>query len=182
MLLALQVERELSKDEILELYVNIMAFGKHAYGVQAAASTYYGKPVGELNLAQLAMLAGVIKKPEGGNPINGPEWRWRAAIWCCAECASLARSIKRNTSRPWQCRLPPRSFNARSISRPPYPAEWVRRELFDRYGQDIYSGFIAHTTLNSKLQATAQQAVAARAGRLRPPSRLSRRPRIASTS
>ena len=74
MLLAIKIEREMTKEEILTLYLNIIPFGKHAFGVQAAAHTYYGKDVGSLNLAQLAMLAGIPKKQEAGNPINGPEW------------------------------------------------------------------------------------------------------------
>ena len=73
MLLALKIERELSKDEILELYINVVPFGKRAYGAQAAALTYYGRPLKELNLAQLAMLAGIPQAPTAGNPINGPE-------------------------------------------------------------------------------------------------------------
>ena len=159
MLLATKVERELSKEEILELYVNIMAFGKHAYGVQAAAYTYYGKPVGELNLAQQAMLAGIIKKPEAGNPINGPEWalkrrnlvlrrmRQQGAIDDAEYAAAVAAPI---TATVFE----------RGIDLPaPYPAEWVRQELLARYGRDIYSGFIAHTTLDSRLQRAAQQAL-----------------------
>ena len=159
MLLALKLEQDLNKDEILELYVNIMSFGKHAYGVQAAAYTYYGKPVDQLDLAQLAMLAGIIKKPEGGNPINGPEWalsrrnlvlrRMRAqdsideAAYRHAAAAPITAEVHR-----------------RSIDLPaPYPAEWVRQELFERHGQDIYSGFLAYTTLDSRLQAAAQDAV-----------------------
>ncbi len=63
MLLALKIERELSKEEILTLYLNIIPFGKHAFGIQAAAQTYYGKDAGELSLAQLAMLAGVPQAP-----------------------------------------------------------------------------------------------------------------------
>ena len=73
MLLALKIERELSKEEILELYLNEMPFGKRAYGVEAAARTYYGKPVEALEVPQLAMLAGVLQAPTAGNPINGPE-------------------------------------------------------------------------------------------------------------
>ena len=73
MLLALKIEQELSKDEILELYINIVPFGKRAYGAEAAARTYYGKPLLELELAQLAMLAGIPQAPTSGNPINGPE-------------------------------------------------------------------------------------------------------------
>ena len=72
-LLALKMERELSKDEILELYINAVPFGKRAYGAQAAAYTYYGKALAELNLAQLAMLAGIPQAPTAGNPLNGPE-------------------------------------------------------------------------------------------------------------
>ena len=159
MLLAIKVERELSKDEILELYVNIMAFGKHAYGVQAAAYTYYGKPVGELSLAQQAMLAGIIKKPEAGNPINGPAWalkrrnlvlrrmRQQGAIEDAAYQNAVAEPI---TAQVFQ----------RGIDLPaPYPAEWVRQQLLERYGRDIYSGFIAHTTLDSRLQAAGQAAL-----------------------
>jgi penicillin-binding protein 1A len=73
MLLALKIEQELSKEEILALYLNIIPFGKHAFGIQAAANTYYGKDMGQLNLPQLAMLAGIPQAPEAGNPINGPE-------------------------------------------------------------------------------------------------------------
>ena len=73
MLLALKIETELSKEEILQLYLNIIPFGKHSFGVQAASNTYYGKDLNELNLAQMAMLAGIPQAPEAGNPINGPE-------------------------------------------------------------------------------------------------------------
>ena len=159
MLLATKVEQELDKDQILELYVNIMAFGKHAYGVQAAAHTYYGKPVAELNLAQQAMLAGIIKKPEAGNPINGPTWalerrnlvlrrmRQQGAIGDAEYDAAVRAPI---TAQVFQ----------RGIDVPaPYPAEWVRQELFSRYGAEIYSGFVAHTTLDSRLQQAAQDAL-----------------------
>ena len=159
MLLALQVEQELSKDEILELYVNIMAFGKHAYGVQAAAHTYYGKPVGALDMAQLAMLAGIIKKPEGGNPINGPEWaqaRRNLVLRRMRQQGSINQAeYEQAVAAPITARIFQRDIDLLA----PYPAEWVRSELFDRYGRDIYSGFIAHTTLDSKLQAAAQNAV-----------------------
>ena len=159
MLLALQVEQELDKDEILELYVNIMAFGKHAYGVQAAAHTYYGKPVGELDLAQLAMLAGIIKKPEGGNPINGPEWalaRRNLVLRRMRQQGSIDQSAyDQAVAAPISARVFQRDIDLAA----PYPAEWVRHQLFERYGQDIYSGFVVHTSLDAALQATAQQAV-----------------------
>ena len=159
MLLALKIERELTKDEILELYVNIMAFGKSAYGVQAAAHTYYGRPVAELNVAQLAMLAGIMKKPTAGNPINGPEWaldrrnlvlrrmRSQGSITDAEYSEAVAAPITAGVHR-------------RGIDLPaPYPAEWVRQQLFERYGNDIYTGFEVYSTLDSKRQAAAQRAI-----------------------
>ena len=159
MLLALKVEQDLTKDEILELYVNIMPFGKRAYGVQAAAHTYYGKPLAELNLAQLAMLAGIIKRPEGGNPINGPEWalerRDLVLRRMLAEDSIATAEYRQAVAAP----ITAAQFNPVIDLPAPYPAEWVRQQLFDRYGREIYSGFVAHTTLDSKRQAAAQRAM-----------------------
>ena len=159
MLTALKIERDLTKAEILERYVNIMAFGKNAYGVEAAAHTYYGKPAAELNLAQLAMLAGILKKPEGGNPINGPEWALerrnlvlrrmlaQGSISGEAYAAAAAAPITAKVFR-------------RGIDLPaPYPAEWVRAQLFEQHGLDIYTGFDVYTTLDAKMQAAAQRAL-----------------------
>ena len=159
MLTALHIERELTKDEILALYVNIMAFGKNAYGVQAAAHTYYGKPAAELNIAQLAMLAGILKKPEGGNPINGPEWALKRRNLVLRRMRAQGSIDEQEFQAAVAAPITAGVFQ-RGIDLPaPYPAEWVRRELFERHGQDIYSGFEAHTTLHSTLQAAAQQAV-----------------------
>src|SRR5690554_1629132 len=71
-LLALKIEQELSKDEILELYVNKIYLGKRAYGIDAAAHVYFGKPIKQLSLAQLAMIAGLPQAPSAANPINNP--------------------------------------------------------------------------------------------------------------
>ena len=159
MLLAIKIERELTKDEILELYVNIMAFGKQAYGVQAAAHTYYGRPVEELNLAQLAMLAGIIKKPTAGNPINGPEWAIDRRNLVLRRMRSQG-SIDDDAYRVAVASPITAAVHRRGIDLPaPYPAEWVRQQLIERYGTDIYTGFVVHTTLDSKRQAAAQRAV-----------------------
>ena len=159
MLTALQIERELGKDEILALYVNIMSFGKNAYGVQAAAHTYYGKPAAELNIPQLAMLAGILKKPEGGNPINGPEWALKRRNLVLrrmrAQGSIDAGEYQAAVAAPITARVFQRGIDLAA----PYPAEWVRRELFERFGEDIYSGFLVHTTLDAKMQAAAQRAV-----------------------
>ena len=78
-LLALKIEREFTKDEILELYANKIFLGQRAYGVGAAAEVYYGRPVMELTLAQIAMIAGLPKAPSRYNPITDPEQGGRAA-------------------------------------------------------------------------------------------------------
>ena len=159
MLLALKVEQELSKEQILELYVNIMSFGKRAYGVQAAAHTYYGKPVDELNLAQLAMLAGIMKKPSGGNPINGPEWaleRRNLVLRRMLEQGSITEAEYRPAR---EAPITAAQFNPEIDLPAPYPAEWVRQQLEERYGAELYSGFVAYTTLDAKHQAAAQSAV-----------------------
>ena len=159
MLLATKVEQELDKDQILELYVNVMAFGKHAYGVQAAAYTYYGKPVAELSLAQQAMLVGIIKKPEAGNPINGPAWALERRNLVLRRMRQQGAINAVEYQSAVQAPITAQVFQ-RGIDMPaPYPAEWVRQELFSRYGTDIYSGFVAHTTLDSRLQRAAQEAL-----------------------
>ena len=72
-LLAIEIERRLSKQEIFELYVNRIFLGHRAYGFEAASQVYYGKSIGELTLAQHAMLAGVPKSPSTKHPLSGPE-------------------------------------------------------------------------------------------------------------
>ncbi|MDA8752848.1 transglycosylase domain-containing protein, partial [Halieaceae bacterium] len=72
-LLAIEIERALDKQEIFELYFNRVFLGHRSYGFEAAAQVYYGKSIGELNLAQHAMLAGIPKAPSRNNPISGPE-------------------------------------------------------------------------------------------------------------
>ena len=71
--LALKIERSLTKNQILELYINKIYLGKRAYGVQAAANIYYGKSINELSLSQYAMIAGLPKAPSSYNPINNPK-------------------------------------------------------------------------------------------------------------
>ena len=72
-LISLRIERVISKDDILELYLNKIYLGNRSYGFAAASKVYYGKPVAELNLAEAAMLAGLPKAPSRYNPIVNPE-------------------------------------------------------------------------------------------------------------
>src|SRR5690554_3902248 len=90
-LLALQIERELSKDEILELYVNKIYLGNRAYGIEAAAQVYYGKSITELTLAQMAMIAGLPKAPSAFNPLANPERSKERRDWILGRMYRLGR-------------------------------------------------------------------------------------------
>lgn len=99
--LAYKIEAALSKDQILELYMNQIYLGQHAYGFGSAARTYFNKPLNDLSLAEMAMLAGLPQTPRATT-----RWPTRAArasvnTWCCAACAKPAPSTKPSTSRRW---------------------------------------------------------------------------------
>ncbi|MEQ8911110.1 MAG: PBP1A family penicillin-binding protein [Pseudomonadales bacterium] len=158
-LLALKIERELSKDEILELYINAVPFGKRAYGAQAAAFTYYGKPLPELSLAELAMLAGIPQAPTAGNPVNDVDRalnRRNVVLSRMLEQRSITREqYDQAIAAPNTARLHERELDVPA----PYPAEWVRAELLPQI-PDLYSGgYEVITTLDAKLQRAANVAV-----------------------
>ncbi|MGE0624243.1 MAG: penicillin-binding protein 1A [Pseudomonadales bacterium] len=158
-LLALKMERELSKDEILELYINAVPFGKRAYGAQAAAFTYYGKPLSDLNLAQLAMLAGIPQAPTAGNPINGPQRalnRRNLVLKNMLEQGSIDQAAYEEARQaPITAGVHDRDLDVPAA----FPAEWVRQQLVRRY-DDLYTGgYEVITTLKGNLQKTADAAV-----------------------
>ena len=160
MLLAIKIEQELTKDQILELYINVMFFGKRAYGAQAAALTYYDKPLAELNLAQLAMLAGIVKRPDSGNPVSGPEWalnRRNLVLGRMLGQGSIDRAaFERARNAPITARMHGREPDLSA----PYAAEWVRSELVRRYGTDVYnSGYEVYTTIEAGPQRSATRAL-----------------------
>ncbi len=160
MLLALKIERELTKDQILELYFNVIPFGKRAYGAQAAAFTYYGRPLIQLDVAQLAMLAGIPQAPTAGNPINGPERAMKRRNLV------LGRMLEQGSITQEQYDTAVNSPNTATVHErdldiaAPYASEWVRQQLVGRYGADVYaSGYEAITTVDAHLQDVATRAV-----------------------
>lgn len=162
MLLALKLERELTKNEILELYFNAVPFGKRAYGAQAAAFTYYGRPLAELDIAQLAMLAGIPQAPSAGNPVNGPERAIKRRNLV------LSRMLDQGTITAEQYNSAVNAPNTATVHErnldvdAPYAAEWVRSQLVEKYGRDVYSsGYEATTTIDPRLQDAATNAVRA---------------------
>ncbi|MDC7827197.1 penicillin-binding protein 1A [Pseudomonas sp. BLCC-B13] len=159
-LLALQIERELSKNEILELYVNKIYLGNRAYGVEAAAQVYYGKSIRDLSLAQLAMIAGLPKAPSRYNPLINPQRSMERRDWILGRMYKLGAIDKARydtaLAEPIDARhhVQPIELNA------PYIAEMARAEMVGRYGSDAYTeGFRVITTVPSQLQDAASSAL-----------------------
>ena len=159
-LLALQIERELSKNEILELYVNKIYLGNRAYGIEAASQVYYGKPIREISLAQMAMIAGLPKAPSRFNPLVNPTRAMERRDWILGRMYGLGRidqqRYKEALAEPINVshHVPTQELDA------PYVAEMARAEMVGRYGSDAYTeGFHVTTTVPSDLQQAANSAV-----------------------
>ena len=159
MLLALKIEREMTKDEILELYINVVPFGKHSYGLKAASYTYYNKHPRDLNLAQLAMLAGIPKLPEAGNPINGPDWASNRRNLVLRRMLSEDKISQSDFDEATDQPITAQVFHRELDLDSPFPAEIIRQELVDRFGSNIYSGYVVQTTIRSDHQRAAQKAI-----------------------
>lgn len=159
-LLAIEIERRLSKEEIFELYVNRVFLGHRAYGFEAAAQVYYGKSMHELSLAQLAMLAGVPKAPSRNNPLTGPEAGKDRRNWILGRMLSLGYidnpAYQLATAAPVTASQHGASIDFDAH----YAAEMARRQMIQRYGMAAYTeGYSVYTTLDSRLQRVARESV-----------------------
>jgi penicillin-binding protein 1A len=159
-LLALQIERQLTKDEILELYVNKIYLGNRAYGIEAAAQVYYGKSIRDVSLAQMAMIAGLPKAPSRFNPLANPARSKERRDWILGRMYKLGKideaAYQTAINEPLNAsyHVPTPEVNA------PYIAEMARAEMVGRYGSDAYTeGFRVTTTVPSNLQEMANTAV-----------------------
>ncbi len=159
-LLAIKIDHELSKEKILDLYLNKIYLGNHAYGVAAAAQVYYGKPLEELNLAQLAMIAGLPKAPSNLNPLANKEAALKRRNHV------LHRMLERNyityaayddaVNQPITAKYHGLPITVKAG----YVAEMVRREIINEFGNDAYAqGLNIYTTLDTHLQQAANQAL-----------------------
>jgi len=159
--LALRIERELEKDEILELYMNKIFLGYRAYGVGAAAEVYYGKPPGQLSLAQCAMIAALPKAPSRINPITSPERALERRDYVLSRMLELGYIDQDSFEQA--IAEPDRAFYHGAIAEipAPYVAEMVRAQALELLGTDAYEGgYEVITTIDSLLQIAANQAVA----------------------
>jgi penicillin-binding protein 1A len=158
--LALQIERELSKKEILELYLNRVYFGHGAYGVEMASRTYFGKSVRDITLAEAAMLAGLTKGPTTYSPFNDlVRAKERQSI-------VLTRMVEEGYLKPSGAEAAKRQPLVLSHTRAAaetysYFIDYVRQYLITKYGEDkVYKGNLkVHTTLDKNAQVQAQRAL-----------------------
>ena len=159
-LLAIKIDREFSKNEILSLYLNKVYFGEHAYGVAAASRVYYGKPLNQLTLPEMAMIAGLPKAPSKDNPIVNPEAaikRRNHVLECMEKCGDISQATYE------QAILAPITAKYHHLKielNAPFVAEMVRKEMFKKFGEKAYeNGYVVYTTINSKLQKDANKAL-----------------------
>lgn len=159
-ILAIQIERVLNKEEILTLYLNKIYLGKRAYGIGAAAKVYYGKALEDLTLPEMAMIAGLPKAPSKFNPIANPEralLRRNYVLRRMWEVGYISeQSYQDATQEPITA-----SYHSREIEvYAPYVAEIIRTELTEKFGDDVYNmGLNVYSTIQAKHQQAANDAL-----------------------
>ena len=158
--LAIRIEQLLSKDEILELYLNKIYLGYRAYGVGAAAQVYFGKPVEQLTLSEMATIAGLPKAPSTFNPLYSMD---RATARRNVVLSRMLSEGYISQTEYDQARsdVIDANYHAPEIAfSSPYLTEMVRQEMVSRYGEKAYEdGYRVYTTVTRKVQQAAQQAV-----------------------
>jgi penicillin-binding protein 1A len=159
-LLTFKIEHSLSKDEILQLYINQIYLGQRAYGFAAAAQVYFGKPLGQVTIAEAAMLAGLPKAPSSYNPVVNPK---RAKL---RQLYVLRRMHELNFISDVQFQLAQQQpivtmrGNQEFGVKSDYLSEMVRQAVYEKYQDDTYTqGFKVYTTIRQQDQLAAYQAV-----------------------
>ena len=159
-LLAIKIEHSLSKDKILELYINQIYLGQRSYGFAAASQVYYGKSLDKINLAETALLAGLPKAPSTYNPFINPKRaisRQQEVLHDMYRFGFIKEDLYHAALKQ------PLRFKASKQSRDlaaDYVAEIVRESLYAKYQEDIYSsGLSVYTTIRKASQESANSAV-----------------------
>jgi len=159
-LLAYKIEGSLSKDEILELYLNKIYLGQRAYGVEAAAQVYYGKSIADLSVARMAMIAALPKAPSRINPISNPGAAVDRRNYVLGRMHQLGyldtAAYEAAVAEPDGARV----HRVQADASAAYIAEMVRLEMVERYGASVYtSGYEVVTTIDVPRQAAATRAL-----------------------
>ena len=160
MFLALKIEHRHTKDEILELYLNQIYFGQGAYGVQAAAKTYFGKNVEDLDLNECAMLAGIPKSPNYYSPLNNlkaAQERKSTVLKQMVKYGYISASTADATAKEELHLAKP----APKVGKANYFVDYVIQTMIDKYGADaVYKGGLQiYTTLDMDMQQKAEEAL-----------------------
>jgi penicillin-binding protein 1A len=159
-LTSIKIERNYTKEEILQMYLNQCYFGRGAYGVQAAAQLYFGKNVEDLTLSESAILIGIPKNPARYSPINNPELalkRRNIVLESLKDFGKISQELT-DSLKSLPLEIHPTSV---PVGEAPYFTEMVRQYLEKEYGEDaLYRGGLSvYTTLNLELQKAAEEAL-----------------------
>lgn len=159
-LLAFKIEHNLTKDKILELYINQIYLGQRSYGFAAAAQTYFGKSLQEINIAEAAMLAGLPKAPSSYNPISNPKRAKSRQLYVLGRLYKLNYISSKELSELEKQSVPVKKRSTTSTMPAEYVAEMVRQVIYDRYREDAYNkGIKVYTTIRRLDQESAYQAL-----------------------
>jgi penicillin-binding protein 1A len=159
-LLALKIEHSLSKDEILQLYVNQIYLGERAYGFAAAAQIYYGKNLNELNVAEMAMLAGLPKAPSIFNPVVNPKRAKQRQMYVLHRMLELHFINTQQFDSAQQFPISAKRGNQEFPVKADFLAEMVRQSVYERYQDEAYTqGIRVYTTIRLKDQVAAYKAL-----------------------
>jgi penicillin-binding protein 1A len=160
-LLAWKIEANLSKDEILQLYVNQIFLGQRAYGFAAASQIYFGKPLKDVTAAEAAMLAGLPKAPSAFNPVNNPRRAKTRQLYVLRRMHDLRflndDQYREAQNAPLAVR---QGLREAAPTHAEYVAEMARQVVFDSYGEDAYTkGLTVYTTIRKVDQEAAYAAL-----------------------
>ena len=159
-LLALEIEQRLSKEQILELYVNRVFLGHRSYGFETAAQTYYGKSLSELTLAEHAMLAGVPQAPSRNNPLSNPSRSEVRRNWILGRMLTLGMIDQVAYDEAVESVDVASFYGLRVEVDADYVAEMARQVAVEKLGSAAYNdGYVVHTTVDGNLQQAARDSV-----------------------
>ena len=158
--LARKIEDELSKNDILTLYVNKIYLGEGAYGIRAAAKKYYSKSLDNLTVAEMAMLAGLPKAPSKYNPVANPSRALTRRNWIIGRMNELGYITKAQHDEAINAPIGINLYQEKLDMNMPYLAEMTRSALVERYGEQVMNGgWRVRLTVDSEAQKAAEKAI-----------------------
>ncbi len=161
MILAMKIEKILTKDKILELYLNQIYFGFGSYGVEAAAQTYFGKSIDKLTLSECALLAAIPKSPGKYSPLINVEAAYKRRNWVLKRMLEEHFITEKEYKRAVNEAIILSKERVKRVNLTPYFNEFLRRKLIKKYGEKMVltGGLKVYTTIDYKLQKEAEKAL-----------------------